>query len=72
MNAIPPSPAPTFIERVIEVSAQNRFLIFILLLFGVAGGIWSLQHTPLDAARPIWSRIRSLIRSPRVSSPHRK
>ena len=41
--------APTFIERVIEVSSRNRFLVFMLLLFAVAGGVWSLQHTPLDA-----------------------
>lgn len=49
MNEPPPAIAPTFIERVIEVSARNRFLVFILLLFAVAGGLWSLQHTPLDA-----------------------
>src|SRR5260370_42084762 len=49
MNETPPVAVPTFIERVSEVSARNRFLVFILLLFAVAGGIWSLQHTPLDA-----------------------
>jgi Cu(I)/Ag(I) efflux system membrane protein CusA/SilA len=49
MSQSPPADEPTFIERVIEVSARNRFLVFILLLFAVAGGIWSLQHTPLDA-----------------------
>ncbi|HVZ64172.1 MAG TPA: CusA/CzcA family heavy metal efflux RND transporter [Opitutaceae bacterium] len=49
MNETPPAAAPTFIERVIEVSARNRFLVFILLLFALAGGLWSLQHTPLDA-----------------------
>ena len=49
MSAPSPTASPTFIERVIEVSARNRFLVFILLLFAVAGGIWSLQHTPLDA-----------------------
>jgi Cu(I)/Ag(I) efflux system membrane protein CusA/SilA len=49
MNSPPPVAAPTLIERVIEVSARNRFLVFILLLFAVAGGLWSLQHTPLDA-----------------------
>src|SRR5450432_1673737 len=49
MNSPAPTTAPTFIERVIDLSARNRFLVFILLLFGVAGGVWSLQHTPLDA-----------------------
>jgi Cu(I)/Ag(I) efflux system membrane protein CusA/SilA len=37
------------IERIIEASARNRFLVFIFALFGVAAGIYGLQHTPLDA-----------------------
>ena len=37
------------IERVIEASARNRFLVFIFILFGIAAGIWALQKTPLDA-----------------------
>ncbi|MHB8520755.1 MAG: efflux RND transporter permease subunit [Limisphaerales bacterium] len=37
------------IERVIEASARNRFLIFILALLAVAAGVWSLRQTPLDA-----------------------
>src|SRR5882757_8238455 len=49
MSQSPPANETTFIEQVIEVSARNRFLVFILLLFAVAGGLWSLQHTPLDA-----------------------
>ena len=43
-----PSRAP-FIERVIEASARNKFLVFIFAIFGVAAGIWALQRTPLDA-----------------------
>src|SRR6185312_15447523 len=43
------SSAPTFIERLIEASARNAFLILILTVFGVAGGIWALTQTPLDA-----------------------
>ncbi|HXB03182.1 MAG TPA: CusA/CzcA family heavy metal efflux RND transporter [Opitutaceae bacterium] len=42
-------PAPTFIERVIEASARNKFMVFMLVAFAVAGGFWALQHTPLDA-----------------------
>ena len=38
-----------FIERVIEASARNRFLVFIFILFGIAAGIWAIQKTPLDA-----------------------
>ena len=37
------------IERVIEASARNKFLVFIFTLFAVAAGIYGLQHTPLDA-----------------------
>src|SRR5580658_4839404 len=39
----------TFIERVIEASARNPFLVFIFVILGVFGGVWALQHTPLDA-----------------------
>src|ERR1041385_6063163 len=46
----PAAPRPTsLIERIIESSARNRFLVIILTLFGVAGGIWALTKTPLDA-----------------------
>src|SRR6202163_842869 len=37
------------LERIIEASARNAFLVIILVVFGVAGGIWALQRTPLDA-----------------------
>ena len=40
---------PTFIERLIEASARNPFLILILTALGIAGGIWALIQTPLDA-----------------------
>src|SRR2546426_11015588 len=40
---------PTFIERLIEASGRNIFLIVILMVFGIAGGIWALTQTPLDA-----------------------
>ena len=43
-----PRSAP-FIERVIQASARNRFLVFVFILFGIAAGIWALQKTPLDA-----------------------
>src|SRR5213596_518837 len=38
-----------FIERVIERSARNKFLIFVFTIFTVAAGIYGLIHTPLDA-----------------------
>src|SRR5256886_3980496 len=37
------------IERIIEASARNKFLVFVLTFFGVAAGIYGLLHTPLDA-----------------------
>src|SRR6266705_3531770 len=37
------------IERIIEASARNKFLVFIFAIFGVAAGVYGLIHTPLDA-----------------------
>ncbi len=40
---------PFLLERIIEASGRNLFLVFVLVIFGVAGGIWALNKTPLDA-----------------------
>jgi Cu(I)/Ag(I) efflux system membrane protein CusA/SilA len=40
---------PFLLERIIEASARNLFLVFILVVFGVTGGVWALMRTPLDA-----------------------
>jgi len=37
------------IEKIIEKSAQNKFLVFLMVLFLGAWGIWALKSTPLDA-----------------------
>ena len=37
------------IERIIEFSARNRFIVLILVGVGVAAGIWSMGNLPLDA-----------------------
>jgi len=37
------------IERIIEGSAKNKFVVFLLVLFLGAWGIWALEKTPLDA-----------------------
>src|SRR5207248_1657139 len=42
-------PRETLIERMIGASARSKFLIFIFTLFAVAGGIYGLIKTPLDA-----------------------
>src|SRR3989454_4486762 len=47
-NAAEPGRSP-FIERIIDASARNKFLVFICTIFAVAGGIYGLMHTPLDA-----------------------
>src|SRR3989454_304173 len=47
-NAVEPGRGP-FIERIIEASAKNKFLVVIFAIFAVAAGIYGLIHTPLDA-----------------------
>jgi Cu(I)/Ag(I) efflux system membrane protein CusA/SilA len=37
------------IERIIEASARNKFLVIVFTLMAVAAGIYALAHTPLDA-----------------------
>src|SRR5512147_1074218 len=37
------------IEKVIEASAKNKFLVFLMVIFLSAAGIWALKNTPLDA-----------------------
>src|ERR1700759_5329586 len=39
----------TLVERVIDVSARNKFLVVILTVFAVAAGVYGLLHTSLDA-----------------------
>src|SRR2546426_9021554 len=37
------------IDRIIEYSARNRFLVLLLVFFATAAGVWSLYTSPLDA-----------------------
>ncbi len=37
------------IARIIEFSARNKFIIFLMVIFLSVWGIWALQRTPLDA-----------------------
>src|ERR1039458_8401920 len=37
------------LSRIIDACARNRFLVFTSVLLLTLGGIWSLQHVPLDA-----------------------
>ena len=37
------------ISRIIAFSARNPFLIMLLIVAIVAGGLWAVYNTPLDA-----------------------
>ena len=37
------------IEKLIDASIKNRFIILIITLFIIGGSIWSMKNTPLDA-----------------------
>ncbi len=37
------------IERVIDFSARNKFLVLTLTFFLVGWGVWGMRHVPLDA-----------------------
>jgi Cu(I)/Ag(I) efflux system membrane protein CusA/SilA len=39
----------TLVERVIDASVRNPFLIVVLTLLAVAASLWALRNTPLDA-----------------------
>ena len=42
-------PRDGLINRIIEFSAHNRFLVFLLVACAALAGWWSLQNIPLDA-----------------------
>ena len=37
------------VERIIEFSARNRFIVFLLVFSLAAAGLWAMQQTPVDA-----------------------
>src|SRR5260221_1075642 len=39
----------TAIERIIDASARNPFLVVVFVILGIAAGIYALYQTPLDA-----------------------
>ncbi|MGN6717658.1 MAG: efflux RND transporter permease subunit, partial [Candidatus Binatia bacterium] len=51
------------IERIIEGSARNRFLIFLMVIFLSAMGVWALTNTPLDAV-PDLSDVQVIVYTP--------
>jgi copper/silver efflux system protein len=49
MSDQPAAQTETLIERIIGASARSSFLVVILTIFAVAGGIYALYQAPLDA-----------------------
>jgi Cu(I)/Ag(I) efflux system membrane protein CusA/SilA len=47
-DTVPPD-ADTLTARIIAASARNPLLVILLTIGGIAGGIYALFHTPLDA-----------------------
>ena len=37
------------IERIIQWSADNKFLVYLATFFAIAWGVWAVYNTPLDA-----------------------
>jgi len=37
------------IEKIIEFSARNQFIVYLLVIFALLGGIWAITQVPLDA-----------------------
>ncbi len=37
------------IDAIIEFSGRNKFIVFVLVAFGVVAGLWSMREVPLDA-----------------------
>jgi len=48
-NASPQLRQGGWIEKVIEFSAHNKLLIFVLTVVAIVTAFWSLQNIPLDA-----------------------
>src|SRR5688572_20263173 len=47
--AVPPQRKDSLIEQIIEWSARNKFTVFILVGALLAGGLYCMRRTPLDA-----------------------
>jgi Cu(I)/Ag(I) efflux system membrane protein CusA/SilA len=51
------------IEKIIEGSARNNFLVFLMVIFLSAWGLWALKNTPLDAI-PDLSDVQVIVYTP--------
>jgi Cu(I)/Ag(I) efflux system membrane protein CusA/SilA len=48
-SPLPPPHKDALIERIIEWSARNKFLVFLMVGALTLGGVYAIRHTPLDA-----------------------
>jgi len=51
------------IEKIIEGSARNKFLVLLMVIFLSAWGFWTLKNTPLDAI-PDLSDVQVIVYTP--------
>jgi Cu(I)/Ag(I) efflux system membrane protein CusA/SilA len=51
------------IEKIIEICAKNRFLVFTVVLLVMLGGVYSIKHIPLDAVPDI-SDVQVIVYTP--------
>ena len=51
------------IEKIIEGSAKNKFIVFLMVAFLSAWGLWALKNTPLDAI-PDLSDVQVIVYTP--------
>src|SRR3989449_3814959 len=59
-NEVTAGNSETLIDRIIERSAQNKFLVFVFTIFALAAGFYGLIHTPLDAI-PDLSEVQVIV-----------
>jgi Cu(I)/Ag(I) efflux system membrane protein CusA/SilA len=58
-----PASRDSWIERLIEWSARNKFMVFLLVGALLVGGIYCVKHTPLDAI-PDLSDVQVIVYTP--------
>ncbi len=51
------------IEKIIELCARNRFLVFTVVLLMTLGGIYAMKNIPLDAVPDI-SDVQVIVYTP--------
>jgi len=51
------------IARIIEGSVKNRVFVLVILAMVVAGGLWALKTTPVDAI-PDLSDVQVIVYTP--------